>query len=109
MDKVLVDERHLRLDFFFAPWFLRCCLIADACRASAAGLARSRRRILPTEDVGMLAARSRRVGGATAAAIEELSQHDIAQLAEIKDQTWLDWYDSRTLERRLGISRALGW
>ena len=29
-------------DFFFAPWFLRCCLIADACRASAAGLARSR-------------------------------------------------------------------
>ena len=42
MDKVLVDERHLRLDFFFAPWFLRCCLIADACRASAAGLARSR-------------------------------------------------------------------
>ena len=42
MDKVLVDERHLRRDFFFAPWFLRCCLIADACRASAAGLARSR-------------------------------------------------------------------
>ena len=63
MDEVLVDERHLRRDFFFAPWFLRCCLIADACRASAAGLARSRRRILPTEDVGMLAARSHRVGG----------------------------------------------
>ena len=73
MDEVLVDERHLQRDFFSAPWFLRCCLIADACRASAAGLARSRRRILPTEDVGMLAARSRRVGGATAAAIEELN------------------------------------
>ena len=61
------------------------------------------------EDVGMFAARSLRVGGATAAAIGKLSQHDIAQLAEVKDQTWLDWYDSRTLERRLGISRALGW
>ena len=60
------------------------------------------------EDVGMFAARSLRVGGATAAAIGKLSQHDIAQLAEVKDQNWLDWYDSRTLERRLEISRALG-
>ena len=47
MDEVLVDERHLQRDFFFAPWFLRCCLIADACRASAAGLARSRWVVMP--------------------------------------------------------------
>ena len=45
MDEVLVDERHLRRDFFFAQWFLRCCLVGDACRASAAGLARSRVRV----------------------------------------------------------------
>ena len=59
-------------------------------------------------DVGLFAAHSLRAGGATAAAVWKLSQHEIAMVSATSSTCWLEWYDRRSLARRLQLSRAIG-
>ena len=59
-------------------------------------------------DVGLFAAHSLRAGGATAAAVGKLSQHEIAMVSATSSTCWLEWYDRRSLARRLQLSRAVG-
>ena len=61
-----------------------------------------------SEDVGLFAAHSLRAGGATAAAVGKLSQHGIAMVSATSSTCWLEWYDRRSLVRRLQLSRSIG-
>ena len=61
-----------------------------------------------SKDVGLFAAHSLRAGGATAAAVGKLSQHEIAMVSATSSTCWLEWYDRRSLVRRLQLSRSIG-
>ena len=59
--------------------------------------------IKASADVGLFAAHSLRAGGATAAAIGKLSQHEISIVSATSSTCWLEWYDRRSLVRRLQL------
>ena len=56
----------------------------------------------------LFTAKSCRIGAASAAVVAQLSLADIATLSRTTGQCWVSWYDKKSLDERLRISRAIG-